>query len=318
MRLPPRLSADLGAGLLLASAAAVLLATPYDGDSCRNVAAAYALPASSLPHVERPKAPVALSDAYGAVDAAEAEAVDLSNEQAQVDEAYAAAEEARAAATEAESDLWASSYSPGYYSSADGAELDVEIAEGVVESAEDWLEYVQEEAADTSEWALYDQGDVADAQEDLDEARAELAEAEDALAQAEREDSAAESAAANAEATAENLDAAADAAEQAAADAATDLASRQAANRDRLYAAQSRVAELETDHAIALAEWSHERRVAADEVTALNNVRDSCRENGSWRAGVALLDVVLVAALVLRRWTPRLPQWRPRLPWPRR
>jgi hypothetical protein len=76
------------------------------------------------------------------------------------------------------------------------------------------------------------------------------------------------------------------------------------------------VSQLEADHEIAVAEWSHEQRVAADEVTALNNVRASCRENGSWRAGVALLDVLLVAALALRRWPPRLPR-RLRVPWRR-
>jgi hypothetical protein len=184
-----------------------------------------------------------------------------------------------------------------------------------VDSAEDWLDYVQDGAADTSGWAFYDQSDVADAQADVDDARADLAEAEAALADAESEDTARESRAATAESTAEQLDAVADAAEQAAADAAADLSDREGAAQDRLYAARSRVAELEADHAIAVADWSHERRVAADEVTALNNVRASCRENGGWRAGVSLLDVVLAGALILRRWTPRLPRLRIRLPW---
>jgi hypothetical protein len=317
MQLPRRISADVGAGVLLIGAAAVLLSTPYDGGSCRNVAAAYALPAASVPDAQRPESPTALADARRAVDAADTELVRLATEQSEVEAAYTAAEQARAAAHEAESDRWASSYSSDYYSTTYSAELDVDLAESAVESAGDWLEYVQESAADTSEWAMYDEQDVQDAQEDLDEAQADLAEAEDALAEAQGEDAAQESEAENAEATAEQLDAAADAAEQAAADAADDLAARRSAAEDRLYTAESRVAELEADHQLALAEWSHEQRVAADEVTALNNLRDSCRENGGWRAGVALLDLVLVAALALRRWTPQLPHWRVRLPWRR-
>jgi hypothetical protein len=316
MGLPRRITADATAAVLLVGAAAVLLATPYDGGSCNNVLAAYALPAASLPDVKAPAKPEALAGAHRAVTAANSELMELEGQQAEVDRAQAAAEQAREAAIEAESDRWGSSFSNSYYSDTYGAELDVDLAESMVESAEDWLSYVEESAADTSEWSFYTETDVQAAQDDVDDARADLAEAESALAQAQREDSARESEAADAEATADQLDAAADAAEQAAADAASDLAARESAAHDRLYAAQSRVAELEAGHEVARAEWSHEQRVAADEVTALNNVRASCRENGGWRAGVAVLDVVLVGALLLRRWTPRMPAlrrpWRPR------
>jgi hypothetical protein len=314
MGLPGRITADVGAGLLLVGAAAVLLATPYDGGSCSNVAAAYALPAASLPDAEPPDEPSALAEAHRAVAAADADATGLESEQAEVDQLYEAAEEARAAANAAQEDLWESPYTVGYSSDSSMAELDVDFAESDVESAEDWLAYVQEEV--TSDWAFYDEADVNAAQADLDEALADLADAQAALTKAQNEDTARESKAANAEASAEQLDASADAAEQAATDAAGDLYDRKSAAESRLSSARSRVAQLEADHEIALADWSHEQRVAADHVTALNNVRASCRDNGSWRAGVALLDVVLVAALALRRWTPRLPS-RLRLPWRR-
>jgi hypothetical protein len=313
MGLPRRITADAAAGLLLIGASAVLLATPYDGGSCTNVAAAYALPAASLPDADRPVLPAALGDASRAVTDADAKIRELEGEQAEVDAAYAAAEEARAAAVEAEEDVWESSFTSDYSSSTSSAEWEVESAEYGVESAEDWLAYVQEDL--DSEWAIWTQADVDEAQADLDEARADLAEAQATLAQAQSEDAAEEAQAADAEATAEELDAAADAAEQAAADAASSLSARESAAQDQLYSARSRVADLESGHAIALAEWSHDQRVAADEVTALNNMRASCRENGAWRAGVAVLDVLLVGVLVLRRWTPRLPQLR--LPWRR-
>ena len=315
MNLARRIAADAVGGMLLIGAAAVLLATPYDGGSCGNVLAAYAWPASSVSEAEPPRESPALADAYDAVSAANAEVAELETEQAEVDAAYAAAEEARAAANDAQDAAWESSYSD-YSSDSYLAELDVEYAESTVESAEDWLAYVQEDL--DSEWAIYTQSDVDAAQADLDEALADLAEAQSALAQAQSDDAARESEAANAEATAEELEAAADAAEQTAADLAADLDNRQSAAADRLYSARSLVAQLETDHEIELAEWSHEQRVAADEVTALNNVRASCRENGGWRAGVALLDVLVVVALVLRRWGPRIPWQRLRLPWRRR
>ena len=308
--LPRRITADAIGGLLLVGAAAVLVATPYDGGSCTNVVAAYGLPAASLRDAKPPEASPALAAAYDAVTAANAEVVELESEQATVDDLYAAAEEARATANEAQEDLWESSYTD-YSSDTYLSELDVDFAESAVESAEDWLAYVQEDL--NSEWAIYTQTDVDAAQADVDEARADLAEAQAELAGAQSEEATRESEAANAEATAEQLDAAADAAEQAATDAAAGLYDRQSAAADRLRSTQSLVTSLEADHEIAVAEWSHQRRVAADEVTALNNVRDSCRENGSWRAGVALLDVLLAAALALRRWSPRLAQIR--LPW---
>jgi hypothetical protein len=315
VNLPRRIAADAVGGLLLVGAAAVLLSTPYDGGSCSYVLAAYAVPAASLPESEPPKESPALDDAQDAVSAANAEVAELEGEQAEVDAAYAAAQDARSAANDAEDAAWESSYSD-YSSDSYLAELDVDFAESAVESAEDWLAYVQGDLG--SEWAIYTQADVDAAQADLDEALADLAEAQSTLAQAQSEDAAQESAAADAEATAEELDAAADAAEQAAADLAADLYDRQRAAEDQLYSVRSLVAQLQTDHEIELAEWSHDQRMAADEVTALNNVRASCRENGAWRAGVALLDVLLVIGLILRRYGPRIAWHRLRLPWRRR
>lgn len=310
MRLPRKFTADAAAGLLLIGAAVVLVATPYDGGSCTNVVAAYAVPTASVSAEDRPDKPRALADAQRAVTTANAALAELETERFEVEELQAAAQAAREAAAEAQSDLWAMPYSD-YSSDSYSAEWDVDIAESAVESAESWLEYVQESAADTSGWSIYTQDDVADAQADLDEALADLSEAESALAQAESEDAARESEAENAEATAEQLDADADAAEQAAVDAATDLADRQSSAEERLYSAQERVSQLQAQHDRAIAEWFHEERVAEDEATASNNVRASCRENGAWRAGVALLDVALAGALVIRRWMPRLS----RLPW---
>jgi hypothetical protein len=314
MRLSRRITADAAAGLMLVGAAAILLATPYDGGTCRNVLAAYAVPATSLSDENAPGRPPAFADAQRALAAADTEVADLQGEQATVDQAQAEAQKARDAATEAESNLWESSYPTDYNSSTYSAQLDVDLAESKLESSKDWLKYVQDDAANTSGWSFYDQTDVDSAQKDVDDARAALTDAKGALADAQSGDAARESKAASAQSTAEQLDAAADAAEQAATDAARDLASRQSAAEDRLYTARSRVDDLEAAHAVAVADWSHERRIAGDRVTALNNVRSSCRENGGWRAGVALVDVVLVAVLVLRRWTPHLPKLRVRLP----
>ncbi len=311
MRLPRRFTADGGAGLLLIGAAAVLVATPYDGGSCTNVVAAFAVPTASVSAEDRPDKPRALADAQRDVTTANAALADLEAERGDVESLQAAAQAARDAAADAQSDLWDLPYTSSYSSESYSAQWDVDIAESAVESAESWLDLVKDSADDTSGYSYYTQEDVADAQADLDEARAELSEAESALAEAESEDAARESEAENAEATAEQLDADADAAEKVAADAATDLASRRSSAEDRLYSAQGRVSQLEAQHDRSVAEWFHEERVAEDEVTASNNVRDSCRENGAWRAGVALLDVALAGALVLRRWTPRLP----RLPW---
>jgi hypothetical protein len=320
MRLPRRLTADGVAALLLLGAAAVLVTTPYDGGSCTNILSAYALPAATAAEADPPAAPAALADARRAVRDAEAAVAALQEERVAVDAAQKAAQQARAAAAEAESDLWENSFSTDYYS-VDGAELDVDLAESMLESAEDWLAYVQEEAADTSGWSFYDQQDVAQAQDDVDDARADVAEAEAALAEAEGEVAASESAATSAEQREEELDAAADAAEVAAADAASRFADRESQAFDSELAARSRVADLEGRHDVSVAEWSHERRVALDEVAAQNNVRSSCQENGGWRAGVAALDVMLLAALALRRWAPRvprLPRLRLRLPGMRR
>jgi hypothetical protein len=117
MGLPRRITADAAAGLMLVGAAAILIATPYDGGSCRNVLAAYAVPPTSLPEGSAPAKPAALADAQRAVTAADAEAADLQSEQAKVGQAQADAQKAREAASEAESDLWDSSYASDYSSS---------------------------------------------------------------------------------------------------------------------------------------------------------------------------------------------------------
>src|SRR3954453_16817301 len=108
--LPRRVTADAIGGLLLVGAAAVLVATPYDGGSCTNVVAAYGLPAASLPDAEPPTASPALAEAHDAVIAAGADVTQLESEQAAVDDLYVAAEEARTAADEAQDDLWQSPY----------------------------------------------------------------------------------------------------------------------------------------------------------------------------------------------------------------
>jgi hypothetical protein len=325
MHLPRRVSADGVAALLLLAAAAVLLATPYDGGACRNVAAAYALPAASLQDAEPPGQSPALTSAALAAEKAESDTAALEAERAEADKAREAAQQARQAANDAESELYAPSFSTDYVS-VYASESEVSYAKTMVRSAEDWLDIVQEGAADTSPYgSFYDQQDVQRAQEDLDDARAKLTAAQGELEQARKDEAAQKSSAESAEQKAKDLDAAADAAEQAAADAATTLADHESDVEQRLWDARSQLAALEDEHKVALAAWSHEQRLAGDDVTALNNVRASCRENGAWRAGVALVDVVLLAVLALRRWGSRLrgvhfrlPRPRLRLPWPRR
>ena len=142
MRLPRKLTADAVAGLLLIGAAAVLVATPYDGGSCTNVVAAYAVPTASVSAEDRPDKPRALADAQRDVTTANAALADLEAERAEVESLQEAAQAARDAAAEAQSDLWDMPYSSSYSSDSYSAEWDVDIAESAVESAESWLEYV--------------------------------------------------------------------------------------------------------------------------------------------------------------------------------
>lgn len=317
MRMRVRVTSDVVAAALLVGAATVLLATPYDGGACRNVASAYGLPAASFTKSAPPATPAALATARQDVTAASSEVAGLSDERAAAERASEAAEQAREAAREAETKTWSTPVTIGSTSS---AELDVELAESQVESAESWLKTVQDGAAETSEFgSIWTQEDVADAQEELDAAEGELAAAQEGLEEARDEDAASEAAAAAVERKAEQLAAAADAADKAAEQAASTLASAETAAEERLSSAKGRVARLEVEHDQAQDEWWHEQRVEHDEVVALNNVRQSCRENGGWRAGVALVDVVLLGALALRAWWPRgarlrLPS-RPRLTW---
>ncbi len=78
-----------------------------------------------------------------------------------------------------------------------------------------------------------------------------------------------------------------------------------------LLPARSRVEDLEEGHEDAVATWTHEQRIAQTEVTARNAVRDDCRENGLWRAGVAGVDLLLLGALGVRAVVRRMRLARP-------
>lgn len=306
-----RLTTDLVAGALLLGAAAVLVGTPNDGGACRNVAGAYALPPARVPSAEPPAPPAALAGARQAVSTASIDLASLADERAAAEAAQAAAEQARAAASEARSATWST---PLTYTSSSSEELDVDVAQSRVESAESWLQTVEDGAADTSLYGIWTEQDVAQAQDDLDTARAELASAEQALAAPQAEEAASAAAEVAAEDRAAELETAATAAETAASEAGRTLATAERDANARLSAAKSRVSSLEIQHEVAQAEWSHEQRLEQDEVVALNNVRASCRENGGWRAAVALVDVALLGALALRAVWPRTarlhrPRW---------
>jgi hypothetical protein len=312
MAFPRRVPADGVAAALLLSAAVVLVATPYDGGSCQNVAAAYALPAASLAPAEQPAEPASLTEARAALASAQSDSDGLADEQTSVDRAQQAATDARAVADKADMDQYSTDYSTDDYA-VSSAQSDVDSAQSAVDSAQSWLETVQQYVADPSNDGIWTQQDLQDAQSEVDDANAQLTEAQQALQETQARAAASESAAAAAKQKAERLDAAADAAEQAAGKAADDLAEKQSEVQAELYLARSQVSQEEADYRSTVADWAHQRRVAGDHIAALNNVRASCRQNGTWRAAVAGADVVLLAALGLRRWAPRPGRWGPRL-----
>jgi len=307
MRLFRRIPASGGAAVLLAAATAALVATPYDGGTCRNVVSAWTVPVASVAEVDRPAEPAGLAEARRALEAAEAESSALGDERAEAAEAERAAENARQAADAAEEARPEPSTDTGDSWEMDSAELDVDMAENSVDVAEDWLDVVQGD-----DWGFYDADDVADAQEDVDDARAELAEAQAKLDQLEAATAAEQSAAVAAANKADELAAKAEAAEKKAQRLSDILAAKQRKVDSRVRPARSLVEDLEDGSRAAVAEWAHERRIAQGDVVARNAVRDDCRQNGLWRAGVAGADVLLLGALGVRALSPRL-----RLPWRR-
>jgi hypothetical protein len=312
MHVPRRITSDGIAAVLLLAAAAVLVATPYDGGACRNVAAAYALPAASLPDADQPAEPASLAEARRALATAESDSTALANEQVDVGRAEKAAQDARAAADKADEDQYSTQYSGDDYT-VSAAQSEVDFAQSDVDSAQSWLQEVQQYVAD-DQYGIWTQQDVQQAQSQVDDANAKLAQAQQALQDAQAQAQASASAAAAAQQKAQQLDAAADAAEKAAAQAANDYADKQSQVSDELYSAQSQEDEAEASYRATVADWSHQRRLQADHVAALNNVRASCRGNGDWRAAVAGVDVLLLAILGVRRWWPRLRRVRLRLP----
>ena len=302
MRLARRIPARAGAAVLLAAATAALVAAPYDDGTCRNVVSAWTTPAASVVEVEPPEEPAGLRAAQQELEDAEAQDAALDDERAKASRAEAAARTARqkadaaeVAAEEAPSDTGTDSWEM------DSAELDVDAAESSLDVAEDWLDIV---AGD--DYGFYDSGDVAEAQEDVDDARTDLAEAQAVLDDLLAAEAAAESAAAAAAARVDTLTAKADAAEETAERSSDILAAKERKVDAVLEPVLDRVEDLEEGHQTALAAWANEQRVAETEVVARNAVRDDCRENGLWRAGLAGADLLLLGALGVREALSRL------------
>ena len=305
MRIPRRISADGLAAMLLVAAAVGLLATPYDGGACRNVAAAYALPAASLTPAATPGEPTALGDARAAVSAAQAHVDALSNTQADVDRAQQAAQQARDAADKAASDQFSNTSSSDADMAASQAQDDLDLAQSQVTDDQDMLTSWQQDAADSPGDSFYAQ-QIQQAQATLDADKAKLATAQEALQTAQNKQSASAAAATAAQQNADKLSAAADAAQKAADDAASTLAAQQSTAQENLNSAQSDEAQQEADYRTTVNDWSHSRRLESDHVTALNNVRSSCRTDGSRRATVAGIDLLLLAAIAAVQLAPQL------------
>jgi hypothetical protein len=305
MRLSRSLTVDGVAALLLTAAAAVLVTTPYDGGACRNVTAAYALPAASLTPAQEPTEPAALDQARRAVSAAQADVTALASKQADVQKAQQAAQQARDAADQAAAAESTDTSSIDGDLSVTQAQNDEELAQTEVDNDQSYLQMMQSDAADfpgDSFWAQ----EVQQAQSDLDTANAKLISAQQALAQAKDKQSSAAAAAAAAQKHAEELSSQADAAEKAAEDAESSYAEQQSQAEGNLSAARSRETAQEADYRATVASWSHERRLESDHVVALNNVRASCRADGTWRVSAAGADAALLAAVVLVRSAPGL------------
>jgi hypothetical protein len=314
MPLPRRITADGAAALLLGAAAAVLVATPYDGGACRNVVAAYALPAASLGPADQPGEPAGLADARQAVTTAQGAVDALTIKKADVDKAQQAAQQARAAADKAELGSATDTSSIDASVSVDQAQSDVDIAQSEVSDDQSMLQTDQQDAADFPGESYWTQ-QVQQAQSQLTADQAKLSAAQQAYQKAQGQASSSAAAAKAAQQNADSLSAQADAAEKTAEDAATNLAAQQSDAERSLSAAQSEEARQESDYRATVAGWSHERRMQGDHVVALNNVRSSCRESGTWRAAAAGADVVLLAALAVLRWAHRLRRVRIRVPW---
>jgi chemotaxis protein histidine kinase CheA len=305
MHLSRSLTVDGVAALVLTAAAAVLVTTPYDGGACRNVAAAYAVPAASLAPAQEPAEPAALTDARQAVSAAQADVAALASKQADVEKAQQAAQQARDAADKAASAQTTDTSSIDGDLSVTQAQDDEELAQTEVDDDQSYLQTTKQDAADFPGDSYWTQ-EVQQAQSELDAANAKLSAAQQALKQAKAQQSSAAAAAASAQKHADDLSAQADAAEKAAEDAESSYAAQQSQVEENLSAAQSRETAQEADYRTTVATWSHERRLESDRVVALNNVRSSCRADGTWRASAAGVDVVLLAAIVLVWFAPRL------------
>lgn len=317
MHLPRRITADGVAAVLLVSAAVLLVATPYDGGSCRNVASAYALPAASLEPAQPPTEPAALNDAREAVSTAQSEVTALAAKQADVDALQQAAEQARAAADKAAADQYSDTSSIDGDLAVTQAQGDVDLAESEVSSDQSMLTSEQQDAASYPDDPTWNQM-VQDDQATLDAAKAKLGQARQALQKAQNQASASAAAVNARQHNADKLSADADAARKAADAAAGDLATQQSSAEEGLSAAESEEARQESAFTATVADWSHSRRLAADHVTALNNVRSSCRQTGTLRASVAGSDLVLLAAVAALHWAPGLRRLRTRvLPLPR-
>ena len=313
MRLPRRITADGAAAVLLVVAAAVLVATPYDGGACRNVVAAYALPAASLSPADQPVEPAALVDARAAVATAQAAADALASKQADVDKAQQAAQQARAAADAADSGLATDTSSIDDSLSVDRAQSDVDLAQTDVSDDQSMLQLDQQDAAEFPGDSYWTQ-QVQQAQAQLATDQAKLSDAQQAYQKAQGQASAGAAAAKAAQQKADQLSAQADAAEKAAEDAATNLAAQQSDAQQNLSAAQSQEGEQESQYRAAVADWSHDRRIQSDHVVALNNVRSSCRESGNWRVAVAGADAFLLVIIGALRCAHRLRRVRIRIP----
>jgi len=313
MRLPRRITSDGAAAVLLVAAATVLVATPYDGGACRNVAAAYALPAASLAPADPPAEPAGLADARQAVTTAQAAVDALANKQADVDNAQQAAQQARAAADEAASSWATETSSIDDSVSVDQAQSDVDLAQLEVSDDQSMLQMDQQDAADFPGDSYWTQ-QIQQAQSQLATDQAKLSAAQQAYQEAQSKASASASAAKAAQQNADQLSARADSAEKAAEDAATNFAAQQSDARQSLSTAESREAGQESEYRATVADWSHERRMQGDHVVALNNVRSSCRDSGNWRAAVAAADILLLVVIAALRWAHRLRGVRIRVP----
>ena len=297
-----------GCALLTLAAAVALLLVPMRGFGTSPLSALLAhsqpLPRDTAPRQD----PAEVAADQAAVDSAQKALDDIRAEGTRVTEAQKVASDTSDQATKARNSA-DSSDNYTLQTDVDMAQSDVDMANSSIDydnsrisSAKSSLDATRNYGGDTT----YEQQELDDANAALATDKQKLTDAQNALAAAKSKLDAATSGQQDAAHRADALSSSAADLQRHADDLADQQRSRESAANDALSSAQETQSRHRSDAATALARWSHDHRVAVDEVRARNSVISNARSAAVWVAGSAggLLLVAMgltIAALVAWR-----------------